>query len=114
MNERQILEILDCPFLVNLKFAFQDRHNWYLVTDLMRGGDLRYALMKQRTFSEEQTKFIIASILVGIDYIHDYNIIHNDIKPENIVFDDQGYPRITDFGISIRGNSDEGKIQSVR
>ncbi|CAI2369758.1 unnamed protein product [Moneuplotes crassus] len=101
MNERKILEILDCPFLVNLKFAFQDHHNCYLVTDLMSGGDLRYAFIQKKTFTEDQAKFIIGAILIGLDYIHDYNIIHNDIKPENIVFDNEGYPRITDFGISI-------------
>jgi len=67
----------------------------------MSGGDLRYAFIQKKTFTEDQAKFIIGAILIGLDYIHDYNIIHNDIKPENIVFDNEGYPRITDFGISI-------------
>lgn len=114
MNERQILEILDSPFLVNLKFAFQNQYNLYIITDLMSGGDLRYAMVKQKRFSEQEAKFIIAWIIIGLDYIHDYNIIHNDIKPENIVFDHQGYPRITDFGISLRVTDEEAKILPVR
>lgn len=109
MNERKILENFDSPFIVNLKYAFQDQKNWYLVTDLMTGGDLRYAIHQKKYhaqkfnakfFIEKEAKFIISCLFLGLDYIHDFWVIHRDIKPENIVFDSEGYPRITDFGIS--------------
>ena len=38
--------------------------------------------------------------MAGLEYCHDKNIIHSDIKPENLVIDDDGYVRITDFGIA--------------
>ncbi|CAG9317218.1 unnamed protein product [Blepharisma stoltei] len=100
MNERRLLAILRHPFIVNMRFAFQDRENLYLAMDLMPGGDLRYHLGKQRRFTEEQTRFFIVCILNGLEYLHMNGIIHRDIKPENLVLDEKGYVRLTDFGIA--------------
>ena len=100
MNERQILETLRSPFIVNMHYAFQDRENLYLVLDLKSGGDLRYHISKYRRFTEVQAKFFIACICSGLGYIHQNNILHRDIKPENLVFDGKGYLHITDFGIA--------------
>ena len=99
-GERDLLSKLHHPFIVNMNCAFQDYENLYLVMDLLTGGDLRYHLCKLRHFSEEETKFFIACLLLGLEYIHSNNIIHRDIKPENLVFDDKGYLYITDFGIA--------------
>lgn len=44
--------------------------------------------------------FMIACIMVGLEYIHNNGIIHRDIKPENLVLDSKGYVRITDLGIA--------------
>lgn len=100
MNERKILSLLKHSFIVNMQFAFQDRENLYLVMDLMPGGDLRYQISRHYKFTEEQTRYIIASVLLGLEYIHNCGVIHRDIKPENLVFDSNGYLCITDFGIA--------------
>lgn len=100
MSERRLLSILKHPFLVNMQYAFQDRDNLYLVMDLMTGGDLRFHLGRVRRFSEEETRFFVACIVTGLEYLHVNGIIHRDIKPENLVFDNKGYLRITDFGIA--------------
>lgn len=63
MNEKKLLERLQHPFIVNINYAFQDRDNLYLVSDLLTGGDLRYHIGKQKTFSEAETKFIIACMV---------------------------------------------------
>ena len=99
-GERDFLSILLHPFIVNMVCSFQDYENLYLVMDLLTGGDLRYHLCKIRHFSEEETKFFIACLLLGLEYIHSNNIIHRDIKPENLVSDENGYIRITDFGVA--------------
>ena len=100
MNERQILTLLNSPFLVNMYYAFQDRENLYLVMDMLSGGDLRYHICRYRKFSEEQTRFFVACLVAGLDCCHKKDIIHRDIKPENLVIDEDGYLRITDFGIA--------------
>jgi serine/threonine protein kinase len=81
-------------------YAFSDYENIYLVTDLVTGGDLRYHLTKKKKFSEQETKFFVACILVGLEYMHNNGVIHRDIKPENLLLDERGYVHITDMGIS--------------
>lgn len=99
-------------FIVNMKFAFQDRENLYLVMDLLTGGDLRFHICFHRKFSEEQSKFFVACIVQGLEYIHNNSILHRDIKPENLVFEESGYLRITDFGIARKWNPDNAKETS--
>ena len=99
-GEREFLSKLHHPFIVNMACAFQDYENLYLVMDLLTGGDLRYHLCRIQKFTEEETKFFIACLLLGLEYIHGNNIIHRDIKPENLVCDERGYIRITDFGVA--------------
>jgi serine/threonine protein kinase len=100
MNEKEFLSKLNHPFLVNMTSAFQDREHLYLIMDYLDGGDLRYHLGNKRYFSEKETKFFVANILIGLEYMHKNKIIHRDIKPENLVLDSQGYLRVTDLGIS--------------
>lgn len=85
---------------MNINYAFQDRENLYLVSDLLTGGDLRYHVGKRRRFTEAETKFMIACMVLGLEYMHDQGVIHRDIKPENIVMEENGYVRITDMGIA--------------
>ncbi len=98
--ERELLSHLKHPFIINMYYAFQDNKNLYLVMDFLSGGDLRYHICKNRKFTEEQTKFFLCNIILGLEYIHNKRVIHRDIKPENLILDENGYIRITDFGIS--------------
>ena len=99
-GEREFLSKLHHPFIVNMACAFQDYENLYLVMDLLTGGDLRYHLCRLQKFSEDETKFFFACLILGLEYIHSNNIIHRDIKPENLVCEENGYIRITDFGVA--------------
>ena len=112
MSERNLLSTLHHSFIVNMHFAFQDFYNLYLVMDLLTGGDLRYHIAHKRTFSENQTKFIIANMLLALEYIHSKNIIHRDIKPENLVLESNGYVRITDFGVAKINEEDNSSETS--
>ena len=100
INERDLLSKISHPFLVQMHFSFQDENYLYMISNLMRGGDLRFWYSKKIFFSENQCKFIIACIILGLEYLHSNKIIHRDLKPENILFDKKGYVHITDFGIA--------------
>ena len=112
MSERNLLSRLKHPFIVNMHFAFQDFSKLYLVMDLLTGGDLRYHIAKVKTFTESQTKFIIANLILALEYIHSQKIIHRDIKPENLVLDSKGYVRITDFGVAKINEADNSSETS--
>jgi serine/threonine protein kinase len=100
MLERDILSQLNHPFIINLHFSFQDQDKLYLVMDLVKGEDLRNYLIIKKQMNEEQTKFLIGCIVLGLEYLHFNLIAHRDIKPENIILDEKGYAKITDFGLS--------------
>ena len=112
MSERNLLSKLHHTFIVNMYFAFQDFYNLYLVMDLLTGGDLRFHIAHKKIFTEDQTKFFIANMLLALDYIHSQNIIHRDIKPENLVLEKNGYLRITDFGVAKINEKDNSSETS--
>ena len=74
-SERVLLSKLRHPFIVNMHFAFQDFANLYLVMDLLSGGDLRYHIARRKKFTERETKFFIANLLLALEYVHGKNVI---------------------------------------
>ena len=99
-SERNFLSQMNHPFIVNMHYAFQNKMNLYLVLDLFTGGDLRYQICHFRKFTEEQTRYFMACILLSLEYCHSNRIIHRDLKPENLVLDNKGNVHLTDFGIA--------------
>jgi len=67
VNERDILASVDHPFIGGLQYAFCDDGEVFMALDLKTGGDLEYYLMHMgRPFTEEETRFMVAEILLGI------------------------------------------------
>lgn len=60
-------------------------------------------LHKDRRFTEERARFYLAEILVALEDLHKRDIIFRDLKPDNIVFDEDGHALLTDFGLSKEG-----------
>ena len=99
--EKEILSKLHHKFMCNLIYSFQDNDNLYYILELLKGGDLRYHILKnKKKINETQLKFLIQNIILVLEYIHSNNIIHRDIKPENIIFDNDGYIHLNDFSLS--------------
>ena len=107
IKERNLMAKINHPFIVNMHFSFQDNHYLYMILDLMKGGDLRYYLKLKRNFNEKEVNFIMANLILALEYIHKNNIIHCDIKPENILSNKYGYFYLTDFGIAINKSDKE-------
>ncbi|KAJ3104690.1 hypothetical protein HDU97_008966 [Phlyctochytrium planicorne] len=100
-RERAILEEINHPFVVNLKFAFQDDENMFMVLDLMMGGDLRYHMDRTASFSEAAIRVMAAEMCSAIAYLHSKNIVHRDLKPDNVLLDEDGHAHLTDFNIAV-------------
>uniref|UniRef100_A0A8C5MA48 Serine/threonine kinase 32A n=1 Tax=Leptobrachium leishanense TaxID=445787 RepID=A0A8C5MA48_9ANUR len=99
-KELQIMQGLEHPFLVNLWYSFQDEEDMFMVVDLLLGGDLRYHLQQNMRFTEVSVKLFICEVALALDYLQSRNIIHRDIKPDNILLDEQGHVHLTDFNIA--------------
>eukprot|EP00455_Lapot_gusevi_P042692 TRINITY_DN509_c0_g1_i2.p1 TRINITY_DN509_c0_g1~~TRINITY_DN509_c0_g1_i2.p1 ORF type:complete len:541 (+),score=170.49 TRINITY_DN509_c0_g1_i2:57-1679(+) len=98
--ERLILQSLQHPFLMGLRFAFQTADKLYFVLDYLQGGELFFHLRQKRRFTEEEAKFIVAEIASALGHLHSLDIIYRDLKPENILLDEKGHVCLTDFGLS--------------
>lgn len=86
-------------WVVQMHYAFQDAQNLYLVMEFLSGGDMMTALIKYDIFSEEMTRFYIAESILAIDSIHQLGFIHRDIKPDNLLLDQDGHIKLSDFGL---------------
>lgn len=97
--ERDVLALIDNPFVVQLAFSFQDDKHLYLVMEYLQGGDLMELLIKYDVLTEEQTRFYIAETAMAIKSVHDLNYVHRDLKPDNILLDRLGHVKLSDFGL---------------
>lgn len=73
--------------------------------DFMQGGELFSHLVRSGRFTEDRARFYTAEILLAMDFIHKQGIIYRDLKPENVLLDEEGHINITDFGLSKVGLS---------
>uniref|UniRef100_A0A0K2T1A9 non-specific serine/threonine protein kinase n=1 Tax=Lepeophtheirus salmonis TaxID=72036 RepID=A0A0K2T1A9_LEPSM len=106
--ERNILEAVKHPFIVDLLYAFQTKGKLYLILEFCSGGELFTHLDREGIFMEEKACFYVAEIILALEHLHHQGIIYRDLKPENILLDAQGHVKLTDFGLckeSIVGNS---------
>jgi len=103
-TEISILRIVSHPYIVSLHDVYESKTHVYLIMTLMNGGDLFDAL-KARDFNieEEESKTIVFKILEALIYIHNFGIVHRDLKTENILVRNMDDPldiMLTDFGLS--------------
>ncbi|CAI2735948.1 unnamed protein product [Schistosoma spindalis] len=98
--ERDILTRIKHPFIVDLHYAFQTEGKVYLILEFLRGGDLFSRLSKEYMFTEDDVKFYLAEIALALNYLHSHGIVYRDLKPENVLLNEDGHVRLTDFGLS--------------
>ena len=98
--ERHILQAVQHPFLVGLRYAFQNEAKLYMVLDYLNGGELFFHLKQAKRFDEPRARFYTAEIALALGHLHSLGIIYRDLKPENILLDSDGHLRITDFGLA--------------
>ncbi|XP_029017132.3 serine/threonine-protein kinase N2-like isoform X2 [Betta splendens] len=105
MSEKRIFEMINAsrhPFLVNLHGCFQTSEHVCFVMEYLPGGDLMIHIHND-AFSEAQTRFYSACVLLGLEFLHLNRIIYRDLKLDNLLMDADGFVKITDFGLCKEG-----------
>ncbi|RNF11262.1 putative protein kinase A catalytic subunit [Trypanosoma rangeli] len=102
LAESSILQELNHPFIVNMFKGFMDDDRLYLLLEFVAGGELFTHLRKAGKFPNDVAKFYSAEVILAFEYLHSCGIVYRDLKPENLLLDEQGNIKITDFGFAKR------------
>jgi len=103
MNERDILNKVDCDFVVRGIWTFQSHKYLYMVMEYLKGGDCGTLLDRFGCFNYKTARFYLAHIVLALEHLHGRGIVHRDLKPDNILIGADGHLKLTDFGLSEAG-----------
>ena len=85
--EVEILKKLIHPNIMQIFEFYEDKKNFYIITELCEGGELFDQIVDKGSFSEIEAAWVMKQLMSAINYIHTNNIVHRDLKPENILLD---------------------------
>ncbi|XP_021730315.1 probable serine/threonine protein kinase IRE [Chenopodium quinoa] len=103
LAERNILITTRNPFVVRFYYSFTCKENLYLVMEYLNGGDLYSLLRNLGCLDEDMVRVYIAEVVLALEYLHKLNVIHRDLKPDNLLIGPDGHIKLTDFGLSKVG-----------
>uniref|UniRef100_A0A1B6DJA4 Protein kinase domain-containing protein n=1 Tax=Clastoptera arizonana TaxID=38151 RepID=A0A1B6DJA4_9HEMI len=99
-NEKNILQQVRHPFIVNLRWHYRDKCNLYMLFDYVCGGELFSYLRNAGRFTSSTGNFYTTEIVIALEYLHSQSVVYRDLKPENLLLDRDGHLKITDFGFA--------------
>ena len=102
MKEARILSEVHHPYIVNVLEVFEEHNTAYIAMEYIHGYSLKHLLEKKGMLPEPIALFYIHQIGEALQFVHEKNILHLDVKPSNILIDQQGNARLIDFGGSKR------------
>jgi len=107
--ERDVLAQASNPWIVQLRSSFQDEKYLYLAMEYLPGGDFMTLLIKKDILAEEEARFYAAELVQAVESVHKMHYIHRDLKPDNVLLDQRGHLKLSDFGLCK--HSDQPAVQ---
>jgi len=102
-TEVQILESVSHPNVVHLKEVFDTPKVFYMVMEIMKGGELFDKVVEKEHYTEDEARKAVEQIAEALQYCHELKIVHRDLKPENLLYQDDSLEsplKIADFGLA--------------
>ncbi|KDO32715.1 CAMK/CAMK1 protein kinase [Saprolegnia parasitica CBS 223.65] len=102
-EEISILKKMDHPNIMTLYEVFSEPAYYYLVTEIMEGGELFDRIVEKTYYTEKEARDLVLILLNAIKYCHDRGVVHRDLKPENLLLtskSDDAFIKIADFGFA--------------
>jgi serine/threonine protein kinase len=99
-NERELMLQLNNPFCIKLFRTMQDMNHVYFLMELAVGGELFRRLSKKASFPPQVAKFYVCEIFSAIEHVQSLGYVYRDLKPENVLLDEDGHCKLVDFGFS--------------
>lgn len=102
-NEIKVLRRLNHSNIVRLADTFEDKYKYYLVMELVTGGELFDRIVSKGSYTEKDASHLIRQVLEAVNYMHEQGVVHRDLKPENLLYynpDEDSKIMISDFGLS--------------
>ena len=110
LYESNLMKKLNHPNITKILEMFEDEKYFLIIMEYINGGNLFSLVKKRRKLPEKTAKFLFRQIILGIQHMHSKNIVHRDIKLENILIDLNNNVKICDFGIGLILNSLKDKL----
>ncbi|XP_066330149.1 serine/threonine-protein kinase RHS3-like [Miscanthus floridulus] len=113
-TEREILGLLDHPFLPTLYSHFQTDKFCCLLMEYCCGGNLHSLRQKQssKRFTEDAARFYACEVLLALEYLHMLGVVYRDLKPENVLVREEGHIMLSDFDLSLRCSVSPALVRS--
>ncbi|KAK0278074.1 rim15, signal transduction response regulator [Friedmanniomyces endolithicus] len=93
----------ESDYVDKLYWTFSSKEYLYLVMEYLNGGDCASLVKSLGSLSEDWTKKYISEILLCVQHLHSRQVVHRDLKPDNLLIDAMGHLKLTDFGLSRMG-----------
>ena len=93
---------LKSKFICQMRGVAQDRRNLYILMDYLQHGELLNVLKAVGRMSSQLVRFYAAQIVLIFEYMHGQDLIYRDLKPENVLLEQNGFIKLTDFGFVKR------------
>jgi serine/threonine protein kinase len=113
-TEREILGLLDHPFLPTLYSHFQTDKFCCLLMEYCCGGNLHALRQRQpgKRFTEDAARFYACEVLLALEYLHMLGVVYRDLKPENVLVREEGHIMLSDFDLSLRCSVSPALVRS--